>query len=138
MEILFLIIGIIIGAVTVWLISSFKYKGESTRVEERSRILEDDKSSLHSELKIEREKSEKFTSENSSLKSDYSNLQTKLAEQKAEVEELQQKFTKEFENLANKIFEEKTTKFSQQSEKNLQTSETDQPKGNISQHRRVR
>jgi len=121
MEILFLILGLIIGAIAVWFISSFKYKGETSRVEERSRILEDDKSSLHSELKIEREKSEKFTSENSSLKSDYSNLQTKLAEQKAEVEELQQKFTKEFENLANKIFEEKTTKFSQQSEKNLQT-----------------
>ena len=119
MEILFLIIGLIIGAVAVWFISSFKFKGEASRVEERSRILETDKSSLQSELKNERDKSERLTSENSSLKSDYSNLQTKLDEQKAEVEELQQKFTKEFENLANKIFEEKTTKFSEQSKSNL-------------------
>ena len=119
MEILFLIIGLIIGAVAVWFISSFKFKGEASRVEERSRILETDKSSLQSELKNERDKSERLTSENSSLKSDYSDLQTKLSEQKAEVEELQQKFTKEFENLANKIFEEKTTKFSEQSKSNL-------------------
>ncbi|MGB5529298.1 MAG: DNA recombination protein RmuC, partial [Ignavibacteriaceae bacterium] len=119
MEILFLIIGLIIGAVAVWFISSFKFKGEASRVEERSRILDTDKSSLQSELKNERDKSERLTSENSSLKSDYSNLQTKLDEQKAEVEELQQKFTKEFENLANKIFEEKTTKFSEQSKSNL-------------------
>ena len=119
MEILFLIIGLIIGAVAVWFISSFKFKGEASRVEERSRILETDKSSLQSELKNERDKSERLTSENSSLKSDYSNLQAKLEEQKAEVEELQQKFTKEFENLANKIFEEKTTKFSEQSKSNL-------------------
>ncbi|MGB5289170.1 MAG: DNA recombination protein RmuC [Ignavibacteriaceae bacterium] len=120
MEILFLIIGLIIGAVAVWFISSFKFKGEASRVEERSRILDTDKSSLQSELKNERDKSERLTSENSSLKSDYSNLQTKLDEQKAEVEELQQKFTKEFENLANKIFEEKTTKFSEQSKSNLE------------------
>jgi DNA recombination protein RmuC len=119
MEILFLIIGLIIGAVAVWFISSFKFKGEASRVEERSRILETDKSSLQSELKNERDKSERLTSENSSMKSDYSNLQTKLDEQKSEVEELQQKFTKEFENLANKIFEEKTTKFSEQSKSNL-------------------
>jgi DNA recombination protein RmuC len=119
MEILFLIIGLIIGAVAVWFISSFKFKGEASRVEERSRILETDKSSLQSELKNERDKSERLTSENSSLKSDYSNLRQKLDEQKAEVEELQQKFTKEFENLANKIFEEKTTKFSEQSKTNL-------------------
>ena len=74
MEILFLIIGLIIGAVAVWFISSFKFKGEASRVEERSRILETDKSSLQSELKNERDKSERLTSENSSLKSDASFL----------------------------------------------------------------
>ncbi len=121
MEIIYLIVGLIIGTVAAWFIASSKFKSDTGRVEERSRLLEVDKSSLQSELKTEREKSEKLNSEYSSLKSDYSNLQQKLAEQKAEVEELQQKFTKEFENLANRIFDEKTTKFSQQSEKNLQT-----------------
>ena len=119
MEIIFLIVGLIIGAVAIWFIASSKFKGDAGRVEERSRLLEVDKSSLQSELKTERDKSEKLTSENSSLKSDYNNLQQKLADQKSELEELQQKFTKEFENLANKIFEEKTTKFSEQSKSNL-------------------
>jgi DNA recombination protein RmuC len=119
MEIIYLIFGLLIGAVVAWLIASSKFKGDAGRVEERSRLLEVDKSSLQSELKTEREKSEKLNSEYSSLKSDYSNLQTKLSEQKAEIEELQQKFTKEFENLANRIFDDKTKRFSEQSKTNL-------------------
>lgn len=119
MEIIYLIIGLIIGGIAAWLIASSKFKGNTGRIEERSRLLDLDKSSLQSELKTEREKSEKLTSENSSLKSNYNNLEQKLAEQKAEIEELQHKFTKEFENLANKIFEEKTNKFSEQSKENL-------------------
>jgi DNA recombination protein RmuC len=119
MEIIYLIFGLLIGAVAAWLIASSKFKGDAGRVEERSRLLEVDKSSLQSELKTEREKSEKLNSEYSSLKSDYSNLQTKLSAQKAEIEELQQKFTKEFENLANRIFDDKTKRFSEQSKTNL-------------------
>jgi DNA recombination protein RmuC len=119
MEIIFLIVGLLIGASAAWFIASSKFKGDAGRVEERSRLLEIDKSSLQSELKAEREKSEKLTSENSSLKTEYSNLQQKLDEQKDEIEKLQEKFTKEFENLANRIFDEKTKKFSDQSKTNL-------------------
>ena len=60
MEIIFLIIGLVIGVVAAWFISSFKFKGENSRVEERSRILEKDKLLLQSDLKFEREKSEKL------------------------------------------------------------------------------
>jgi DNA recombination protein RmuC len=70
-------------------------------------------------LNVERQKVLELSSKLSSLQSDYANLQQKLAEQKGELDELQQKFVKEFENLANKIFEEKTTKFSEQSKANL-------------------
>ena len=38
---------------------------------------------------------------------DFENLWQRNKEQKEEVEKLQDKFTKEFENLANKILEEK-------------------------------
>ena len=85
MEIIFLIIGLVIGAIAAWFIAAFKYKSESIRIEEGNKI-----------------------------------LQQKLEENKAEVEKLQEKFTKEFENLANKIFDEKTSKFSEQSKTNLQ------------------
>lgn len=46
-------------------------------------------------------------------------LQEKLSEQKKEILKLQDTFTKEFENLANKILEEKSTKFTEQNQKNI-------------------
>lgn len=52
---------------------------------------------------------------------EYKNLQIKLNENKQEVEKLQDKFTKEFENLANKILDEKSSKFTQQNKENLKT-----------------
>ncbi len=45
--------------------------------------------------------------------------QARLEENKQEVEKLQEKFTKEFENLANKILEEKSVKFTEQNKENL-------------------
>lgn len=136
MEILFLVIGLAIGFVIAFLFLKSKktipieeanklneeislLKIEAGKFSERIKLLESDKTSLQSELKIEREKTEKLTSENSSLKSDYANLQTKLSEQKSEIEELQQKFTKEFENLANRIFDEKGKKFTEQNKEKL-------------------
>jgi len=136
MEILFLIVGLLVGFVIAFLFLKSKktipieevnrlneeinsLKVEVGKYSERIKLIESDKTSLQLELKNEREKSEKLTSENSSLKSDFSNLQTKLSEQKAEIEELQKKFTKEFENLANRIFDDKTKRFAEQSKANL-------------------
>lgn len=136
MEIAYLIIGLAIGFVIAFLFLKSKktvsveeanklseqinlLKVESGKLSERITLLDKDKSSLQAELKTEREKSEKLTSENSSLKSDYSNLQIKLTEQKEELEKLQEKFTKEFENLANRIFEEKGNKFTEQNKEKL-------------------
>ncbi|WP_411031987.1 DNA recombination protein RmuC [Spongiimicrobium sp. 3-5] len=53
--------------------------------------------------------------------SDLENLNAKNREQKEEVEKLQEKFTKEFENLANKILDEKSTKFTKQNQENMQS-----------------
>jgi DNA recombination protein RmuC len=136
MEIIYLIFGLLIGLVIAFLFLRSKktipieevnklneeinsLKIENGKLSERIKILEEDKSHLQSELKLEREKSERLNSENSALKSDYTNLQEKLNEQKTEIEELQQKFVKEFENLANKIFEEKSAKFTEQNKERL-------------------
>ena len=136
MEIIYLILGLLVGFVTAFLffkskkiipieeanklneqINSLKIDGG--KLAERIKLFEEDKLSLQSDLKSEREKSEKLNSENSSLKSDYTNLQEKLSEQKSEIEKLQEKFTKEFENLANKIFDDKSLKFTEQNKTNL-------------------
>ena len=119
MEIIFIITGLVIGLVFGWLIATFKAKSSSGKIEERASLLEQNKNELDKNLTSERNKVLELNSKLSSLQSDYNNLQQKLTEQKGELEELQQKFTKEFENLANKIFDEKTNKFSEQSKANL-------------------
>lgn len=50
---------------------------------------------------------------------DFDNLLERMREQRQETDELREKFTKEFENLANKILEEKSTKFTEQNKENL-------------------
>ncbi|SCY65848.1 DNA recombination protein RmuC [Flavobacterium caeni] len=55
----------------------------------------------------------------SKKETDFENLWQRHVEQKEEVEQLQQKFTKEFENLANKILDEKSTKFTEQNKENI-------------------
>ena len=52
---------------------------------------------------------------------DFENLWERHKEQKAEITELQEKFTKEFENLANKILEEKSAKFTEQNNENMKS-----------------
>lgn len=50
---------------------------------------------------------------------DFENLFERMREQRQETDELREKFTKEFENLANKILEEKSTKFTEQNRENM-------------------
>jgi len=119
MEILYLITVLVIGIVFGWVIKLLITKSETSRLEERNKLLENSNSETAIQLNAERDKVLKLNSELSSLKSDYDNLQEKLAEQKGEIEELQEKFIKEFENLANKIFEEKSSKFTEQNKINL-------------------
>mgnify|MGYP006140789331 FL=1 len=77
-------------------------------------------------FELERKDKEEIRREKDSLsmqltkkEADFENLWQRNKEQKQEVEELQEKFTKEFENLANKILEEKTVKFTEQNKENL-------------------
>ncbi len=119
MEIVYLILGLLIGAVITYLFLKNKFSSQSVSFEERNRIYEENNKKLETELNSERDKRIEINSSYSSLQADYNNLRNKLQEQKEEIDQLQKKFTTEFENLANKIFEEKTTKFSEQSKTNL-------------------
>jgi len=122
MEIVYLVIALAVGFIIAWLITSSKLKSlsiENSRLLERSSLLENDRETQVAELKVEREKVIELNNSLASLTADHSNLQQKLSEQKAEIEKLQEKFTKEFENLANKIFDEKSTKFTEQNKEKL-------------------
>ena len=66
-----------------------------------------------------RNEKEALTIQFTKKEADFDNLWDRNREQKQEVEQLQEKFTKEFENLANRILEEKSNKFTEQNKENM-------------------
>lgn len=152
MQIVFLVIGLILGFVVAFLF--LKSKGDSAlaAATEKGRLLEVNVDELKSQikqvtdsaenrLKEERLKAEarlaeertraeaRFNEERSKTDvlqpqlaaavKENENLLQKLTEQKAELEQLNQRFTREFENLANRILDEKSQKFTEQNRSNL-------------------
>jgi DNA recombination protein RmuC len=117
-----LIIGIYIGKI----LFSANAKSERAALEEKNNGLsfqiEELKSQLvtsNSEKEIIRTEKEAINIQLSKKENDFENLWERNKEQKDEVEKLQEKFTIEFENLANKILEEKSTKFTEQNKENM-------------------
>ena len=140
MEIIFLIIGILVGFLVGFLI--FKLKSQNVKgipeseanelniqiselktnlgkSEERSKFLNDALESSKADIDKIRGREKELINELSSESANNKNLKEKLQEQKGELEELQIRFTKEFENLANRIFDEKSSKFTQQNKDNI-------------------
>lgn len=97
MQILFLIIGLAVGALIGWLLAKFNQPPNLSN----DKIVD-----LTRELAIQ-------TTINKGL-------EEKLRTQKEEIDNLQKTFTTEFENLANKIFEDKSKKFTEQNKTNLE------------------
>lgn len=126
MEILYLVIGLFVGFGIGFLFLKNKSAAEAGKVavekgaaEQRANDLFQQKSKLEDERSIQDQKILELISELASAKKDLENLVLRLSEQKAETEKLQEKFASEFQNLANKIFEEKGKSFAEQNQKNL-------------------
>lgn len=128
-----LFIGIYIGK----MISSSKSQSEKAISDERLNALnnqlqmlkeqfENEKNNFQKQLQLHVSEKENIRTEKDSLaiqlskkEVDFENLWERHKEQKNEINELQEKFTKEFENLANKILEEKSAKFTEQNSENM-------------------
>jgi DNA recombination protein RmuC len=117
-----LAIGIFIGKI----IFSANAKSDKAGLEEKLNGLMQQIEQLKSQLNQTVQERETIRTEKEYLaiqlskkETDFENLWERNKEQKEEVEKLQEKFTKEFENLANKILEEKTNKFTEQNKENL-------------------
>lgn len=131
MDIVFLIIGLAVGAVVGFLVANARkskegnendvFKVENASLKDRVDRYSADIDTLKSELKEARDGYQEEVRMGAEWKSKYNALDEKLKEQKVELEKLQDKFTKEFELVANKILEEKTTKFTDTNKKNLDT-----------------
>ncbi|HNP06845.1 MAG TPA: DNA recombination protein RmuC [Cyclobacteriaceae bacterium] len=122
MEIVILLAGIVIGAIAGWLIAKYKYSadGGSLAIEqEKTRALTSQTLELKKELEHLRHTNLELNTSLSATEANYRNLQEKLADQKKELETLQEKFSVQFENLANRIFEEKSKKFTEQNKTNM-------------------
>lgn len=130
MDYILAVIALVIGAVAGFFIAHFRSKSETSRLEERNSNLdvqlteteqkyEQLKQEKESQLKEEREKSADLDRQLAGLKSDYSSLQEKLSEQKSELAEMQEQLKDQFENLANKILDEKSAKFTKQNKESL-------------------
>lgn len=132
-SIVFFLTGLLLGAISIWFIRKYKFESEKgvslsefnllqtklTELNTSKTISEKQLNEVKSELNQEREKSLHLTTKLSEMTANYNNLQEKLAAQKQELEDMQKKLTTEFENLANKILDEKTTKFTKQNQDNL-------------------
>ncbi|SHH85393.1 DNA recombination protein RmuC [Chryseolinea serpens] len=126
MEIIALLVGIGGGAVASWLILKYKYAAEAqahTSVilveQEKNRTLQNQVAELRQEIDRERRKALEVSQALASVEADYRNLQEKLVDQKKEVELLNEKFSIQFKNLANEIFEDKSRKFTDQNKSNI-------------------
>lgn len=130
MEILLLIIGLVVGFAGAFFFLKSKSEGTIGAALEKARLLEGTITELKNELRLlnesaesklsaERKRAEEYKTELATAKADGSNLHQKLLEQKNELDELNQRFTKEFENLANRILDEKGKKFTELNENNI-------------------
>ena len=133
MDYILLIIGLIAGGIIGYLIaklSNASGKAESTRHGQQLEIerhtlsntnshLEEELATTKSEVTELREEYQQEIKNATVWKSKHESLEQKLNTQKEELESLQQKFTKDFELIANKILDEKSSKFTDQNKKNL-------------------
>mgnify|MGYP003117935832 FL=1 len=141
MEIVLIVTGLIIGVIAGYAIAHFKSKSESSRLEERNQNLEEQLSETEkkreqeereyeerlkdlqnekeAELKEERNRANELDKQLAERNAEYRNLQERLNEQKKELSEMQEQLTTQFENLANKILEEKSEKFTKQNKEQI-------------------
>jgi len=144
MEILFLLAGLCLGFVVSFLIlksgkqkqrSDFErekqaseqvYLQQKFELEKGMSLFEDRNQSLLEEKEELLSQIQQFRTENriqsqqlARAEADFGNLQEKLESQKKEMENLQQKFTTEFENIATKILKQNTEEFSVANQKSI-------------------
>ena len=126
---IYLLVGLVCLALGYFLgnyIQNLKTKSSQSALEERQQQLSNNLGVLEQRLRDTEAHKAQLQTEKEHLgnqivryEADMENLHLKNREQKEEVEKLQEKFTKEFENLANKILEEKSLKFTERNEKNI-------------------
>lgn len=138
MDFLFLAIGLVLGALVIFLYSKTqkdspadnteldnlrqqnqKLQNNLSRSEERANQLAVQQEEYKHELQASRKQVLELSNQLTASETELINLQNRLKEQKAEVEQLQQKFAIEFKNIANEILEDKSRRFTETNKTNI-------------------
>ena len=132
----YFLLGLIFSGIGLYvgkLLAKINFEKEKTSLEKEKSTLEErillsqqskeavenNYTNLQIEVKKNQQEKENLLQKNSIQDSEIKYLQKKLEEHQKEVENLQKKFTNDFEVLANKILEEKSTKFTHQNRENI-------------------
>jgi len=129
MDIVFLIVGCIIGFVISWLFFKLRkpeipqlkeFEQKISELEKNVLLFESEKKHLDEQISLNKEANQNLVSENKELlaslnvaETNLVNMKEKLDSQKSEIEEMQKKLVLQFENLANKILDEKSKVFTE-------------------------
>ena len=133
MDLLSVIFGMITGGIIAFISAKVIYSKSGLIPQDSYIKAQNDISSLNKEiellragladtdkqLKSERESKLTLSSELSKEITENKNLGIRLTEQKEQLESLEKRFKTEFENLANRILEEKSIKFTEQNKTNI-------------------
>ncbi|MFM8912147.1 MAG: DNA recombination protein RmuC, partial [Flammeovirgaceae bacterium] len=122
MEILYIVLGLLVGGLVGWLISrnssSVALQDLKTRLigeQDKNKLVGDQLTELKQALESEREKAFRATNDLIAQETINRGLEEKLEEQR----DIQKVFTDQFRNLANEIFEEKSKKVTDQNNSNI-------------------
>jgi DNA recombination protein RmuC len=110
------VLGIALGLFIGRLQSKAKYGA----TDNEKNILIETGNELRNDLKKVQKEKEELLLENTRQDSELKNLKSRLEDNQKDLEKLQEKFTKECENLANKILDEKSNKFTEQNKQNIE------------------
>jgi DNA recombination protein RmuC len=140
MEIVVLLIGLAVGALLGYLAARLSHKSqpsddavlkmEKLRLQERIHFMESEHQKMQKiwdeqlkkrdeDLQEERKRAFQLQARLSQLEEANRNLEEKIKNDKTELDQIQQKFKAEFEVLANKILEDKSSRFAEQNKLNL-------------------
>lgn len=122
----YLFTGLVLGAGAAWLIAKSKFQNPQNAEEqlktkeleirlqaesEKVQSLNERGKEIEQKLQGEREMNVQLNNQHTRLESDYRNLQETLKTQKEELNQIREKFSAEFKNMANEILEENSKKF---------------------------
>lgn len=140
MEIVFLVIGLLIGGLIAWLIQSYRFAAkksvpfeeaeglktqlqhlevENATREERIKNLESDLNSTHKSLSEIQQTEIVLREKLAREETERINSEERIEEQQQEFEKIKEQLKTDFQNLANSILEEKSEKFTKQNKENL-------------------